>query len=110
MHSGVGATGTQGGDWYGAQTLECRLQYALNGALLRLPLPSAEFGPVIVQHKLHGALGHCWKPIGAEGCVKQRHMEFAVTKPIDFARPTRSHFALNVACAASRVACAQPPS
>jgi hypothetical protein len=43
--------------------------------LLRLPLPSAEFGPVIVQHKLHGALGHCGKAIGAGGCVKQRRGE-----------------------------------
>jgi hypothetical protein len=33
-----------------------------------------------------------------------------VTKPIDFARPTHSHFALNVACAAFCVACALPPS
>jgi hypothetical protein len=39
--------------------------------LIRLPLPPAEFGPVIVQHELHGALGHCWKPIGTGGCVKQ---------------------------------------
>src|SRR5437868_13300284 len=105
MNSGVSATGTQGGDWHGAQTLECRLQYALDGALLRLPLPSAEFGPVIVQHELHGAFGHCGKLSGQGGVssnLEAASREFAVTKPIDFARPTRSHFALNVACAAFR--------
>jgi hypothetical protein len=43
----------------------------LNGALLRLALPPAESGAVIVQHELHGALGHCWKTTDAEGRVKQ---------------------------------------
>ena len=58
MNAGVGAAGAECGDRQTTQTRECPFQIPLNCALLRLALPSAEFGAVIVQHELHGALGH----------------------------------------------------
>ena len=61
VHSGVGPSRAQRGDWRAHEALQCRLQNALDGARLRLALPSTESGPVIVQHELHGAFGHRMK-------------------------------------------------
>ncbi len=71
VHAGVGPARTQRRDRRGAEALERRLQNALNRALFRLPLPSTEPRPVVVQHELHGAFGHCWKATSTRGSVNQ---------------------------------------
>ena len=58
-------------DWTAAQPRECSFEHALHGALFGLPLPSAESSSVVVQHELHGPLGHRWKATEAVGCVNQ---------------------------------------
>jgi hypothetical protein len=72
MHPSIRPSGAQRRRWRAAQPLERLFQNSLNGALPRLALPPAEPGAVIVQHELHGALGHCWKTIVTGGSVKQR--------------------------------------
>jgi hypothetical protein len=71
MDARVGPAGSKCGDRRAAESLQCLFQYPLNGALLRLALPPAESGAVIVQHELHGALGHCWKTTSTHERVKQ---------------------------------------
>lgn len=58
VYARVGTTRAQRGNRGAAQSLERCLEHALYGALFRLPLPPAELCPVIVQHELHGPLGH----------------------------------------------------
>ncbi len=82
VHPRVGASRPQRGHRSGAKPLECLFQNSLYGALLRLALPPAEPGAVIVQYELHGALGHCSKPTGAEKCVKQQHGGRRRRKPL----------------------------
>ena len=72
MHPGIRSARPQCGNRRGAQPPQCLLQNALYGSLIRLALPPAEPGAVVVQHELHGALGHCIKTTGMGGCVKQR--------------------------------------
>ena len=95
VNAGIRAARPQRGNWCGAQSPQCLLQHALNGSLIRLALPPAESGAVVVQHELHSALGHCVKTTGPGGSVKQRYTRRAVTEPIDIARATYSHFACN---------------
>ena len=71
MDARVGTAGSKCGDRRAAESLQCLFQYPLNGALLRLALPPAESGAVIVQHELHGALGHCSKTTSTHESVKQ---------------------------------------
>jgi hypothetical protein len=61
VNAGVGPTGSDRGDVGTAQSLECFLHDSLYGALTWLPLPPAEAAAVVVQHKLHSALGHAGK-------------------------------------------------
>jgi hypothetical protein len=72
VYAGVGSTGAQRRDSGSTQPLERVFQDTLNRPLLRLPLPSAETRPVVVQHELHGALGHCRKATRARCAVNQR--------------------------------------
>jgi len=71
MHAGISASRTRGRDPLADEALQRLFQYALYGPLIGLALPSAEFGPVIVQYELHSAFGHCWKATRPGGCVKQ---------------------------------------
>lgn len=95
VNAGIRAARPQRGNWCGANSPQCLLQHALNGSLIRLALPPAESGAIVVQHELHSALGHCAKTIGTGGTVKQRYTFVAVIQPIDIARATYSHFACN---------------
>src|SRR5512138_3881342 len=85
----IGPAGPQRGDRTIAQPRQRLFEDALYGALLRLALPSTESGPVIVQHELHGALGHCWKTTSTMKGVKQ--LRSVVIRAIDFARSVYSH-------------------
>ncbi len=71
MHAGISAPRSRCRDALADEALQRLFQYALYGPLIGLALPSAEFGPVIVQYELHSAFGHCWKATRAGGCVKQ---------------------------------------
>jgi hypothetical protein len=56
MHASIGAPRPQRRHRRSAQLRQRFFENALHRALRRLPLPAGEFGAVIMQHELHGAL------------------------------------------------------
>jgi hypothetical protein len=75
VHAGIRPARSQRRDMGGTQPLERCFELALDGALLRLPLPPAEARPVVVQNELHGAFGHCFKATSMRGDVNQTRDE-----------------------------------
>ena len=72
VHAGVGAAGAQRGDGLRAQVASsASSRTPCTVRSVRLPLPSAESGAVVVQHELHGALGHRVENYRRRGSVKQ---------------------------------------
>lgn len=71
VHARVRPSGAECRNGRATQSIECLLHDPLNGALIGLPLPSAESSTVVVQHELHGALGHCTKTTRGGRRVKQ---------------------------------------
>ena len=58
MHTRVRPTRPEGRNGCVAQALERLFNHPLYRALLRLSLPAAEVRAVILQHELHGPIGH----------------------------------------------------
>lgn len=58
MNARIGSSGAEHGDVGLAQPLQRTLEHALHGAHIRLPLPSRESPPIVMQDKLMHALAH----------------------------------------------------
>jgi len=84
VYAGIGASRRDGRRLEASQSLQDRFDFRLDGAPLRLALPSHEPGPVVVHYREEGPARHMGKIGTGRGPIKPRNLLSYLTKG-DFA-------------------------